>query len=91
MEPIEGGQLLYVREVDYVTWVKAIDKRTGMQAADYVALPFNGVLMDQAEGQTEEVAFVLMMNPEAAAAIVRGIADLLSSPHPPPMQMPGSN
>lgn len=87
----EHGELLFVKEVDYITWMKTIDRRSGVNVDDFVAIPFNGHRVDQEEKTIVECAYVLLIHPEAAMAIVVGIATLLEGPRPPDINFPGTN
>lgn len=90
LELVEN-ELLFIREIDFVSWVKAIDRRTGMNDDDYIAIPFNGELVDQADRSMIEVTFMLLIKPADALAIVNGIAELLEGPRPPTIPFPGAN
>lgn len=85
------GSLVFVQVVDYVDWVKAIDRRTGMENQDYIAIPVQGIVADQQGHHTEDTAFTLLIRPDGARSIVNGIADLLEGPPPTTMHIPGSN
>lgn len=86
-----AGPLIFAQEIEYVDWVKAIDKRTGMENQDYIAIPVQGVIADPSDHSTADFAFTLLISPEGARMIVVGIADLLEGPPPTTMQLPGRN
>lgn len=86
-----SGLLVFIQTIHYVDWVKAVDQRTGLANQDYIAFPFAGVLADPSDHSTRPFEATLLIKPDGAAAIVRGVADLLDGPPPPEMQIPGSN
>lgn len=84
-----AGPLLFLTQIDFITWVRAVRRTTGKMEADYVGIPIRGTYMTGTESQ--EVIVTLCITPNGALAIVRGISELLSGPPPGDTHIPGSN
>lgn len=87
------GSLLYIHQIDFIAWIRAMRRQTGTGQGDYVGIPISATMMsaDDLGGEQIEVTFTLCISPDGALAIVRGISELLNGPPPGDTQLPGSN
>lgn len=78
-----------VEAIDVVLWAKAIRRDTG-DDFNMIGLPLFGMMM-LPNGAHGHIPVHVLLPPEAARAIVAGIAELIESGEPPPFNLPGSN
>lgn len=85
------GRLLFVSYIESAAWVTAINKLTGMTAADYIGITMTADMFVPEMGEHEQIEFMLMFDPGGAKATVDAIVELLSNGIPPHVQRPGEN